>query len=252
MIHLGLKVKARKLISKVPMIKKAYYCNCCNYNITEFFPYGGSSEIYKKHNIIGGGKRKACCPICGSIDRWRWFQYVLENHTDILTGEYSVLHFAPEREIKKRMMQNEKCWYLSGDLLKENADIVMDITDIPLKDDLFDYVIVNHVMSYVRDEKKAFDEIKRVLKKTGTLIVSFPICTDTDTFERFDITTDEESLKVFGVKGNCRMYGRDYKERLEGYGFEVREFKPTMELSASEIERLALIPEDSLLFCTIK
>lgn len=250
MLHLGLKVKARKVIAKVPFIKKNYYCICCNHAVTHFDPYGGTSDIYKKYHIIGGGRRNSKCPICGSVDRWRFTLYVLKEYTKIFTDKCAVLHFAPEAEVRKAILKNQDCWYISGDLLKENADFVMDITDIPFKNDQFDYIIVNHVMSYIKDEKKAMEEIKRCLKPDGILIMSFPICTDVDTYENFDANTQAECMDLFGVSGNCRMYGKDYRERIENYGFKIRTYSPQNLLSTVQIREWALIPDDIIMFCT--
>lgn len=252
MLHLGLKVKMRKIIAKIPFIPKKYYCICCGNAVTHFEAYGGTSDLYKKYHIIGGGRRNSKCPICGSIDRWRWTLYILQAYTKIFSEKCAVLHFAPEPEVRKAIAANQNCWYITGDILKENADIIMDITDIPFKEKWFDYIIVNHVMSYIRDERKAMDELRRCLKTTGTLIMSYPICMDVDTYEDFDASTQEEYMKLFGVSGNCRMYGKDYKERMEGYGFNVKIFSPQDIFTDDQIREWALIPDDVLLFCTLK
>ncbi len=252
MLHLGLKVKARKIIAKIPFIKKKYYCICCKNAVTHFELYGGKSDIYKKYHIIGGGRRYCKCPICGSIDRWRWTLYVLENYTRIFSEKCAVLHFAPEPEIKKAISANHECWYITGDLLKENADIEMDITDIPFINNQFDYIIVNHVMSYIKDEKKAMSELWRCLKPSGTLIMSFPICMDVDTYENFNANTQAEYMELFGVSGNCRMYGKDYKERIKRYGFAVKTYSPQNVITENQIREWALIPDDVLMFCTKK
>ena len=252
MLHLGLKVKGRKIIAKLPFVRKDYFCICCQNAITHFDAYGGTSEVYEKHHIIGGGRRNCKCPICESIDRWRWTLYVLHEYTKIFSERSNVLHFAPEAGVKNAISLNPNCWYMTGDLLKENGDIVMDITDIPFKDNLFDYIIVNHVMSYVKNEKKAMDELKRCLKPSGTLIMSFPICTDRDTYENLDIRAQEESMKLFGVTGNCRMYGKDYRERIEGYGFTVEIYSPQDILKDDDLRRWGLMRDDILMLCRIQ
>lgn len=41
----------------------------------------------------------------------------------------------------------------------------------------FDYVILNHVLEHVQNEKDALEEIWRVLKENGKFIFSMPIKT---------------------------------------------------------------------------
>lgn len=45
---------------------------------------------------------------------------------------------------------------------------------IPFKDDMFDVVVIHHVLEHVYDLQKAMDEITRVMKDTGKLIVVVP------------------------------------------------------------------------------
>jgi ubiquinone/menaquinone biosynthesis C-methylase UbiE len=47
-----------------------------------------------------------------------------------------------------------------------------DIEDMPLEDNKFDVVISNCVLNLVPDKRRAFDEIKRVLKPGGHFCVS--------------------------------------------------------------------------------
>jgi SAM-dependent methyltransferase len=201
-----------------------YYCNCCDSNIFKFRKWGSDAEIYNKHHIIGG-ERKCLCPKCGSIDCHSWMMYVL---------------------------QNSKCWYVSGDIRKGVADISMDICDIPLKDNLFDYIIINHVMSYIVDEKKAFDEMKRCLKDNGIIIMSFPVCTDMDTWENKDALRDGTSYEIFGTSDNVRMYGKDYRRHIENFGLSVKTYSPKDILGDGEIEKYNLIADDITILATVQ
>lgn len=49
---------------------------------------------------------------------------------------------------------------------------VIDAQDIPFGDDEFDVVIANHMLYHVPDRRKAFAEIRRVLKPTGRFYTS--------------------------------------------------------------------------------
>ena len=43
------------------------------------------------------------------------------------------------------------------------------------EDESFDYIIMNHVLEHIMDEQAALYELKRCLKDTGILILSFPV-----------------------------------------------------------------------------
>ncbi len=237
----------KRVLSKAnPFLDKK--CLCCGYRVNRWLPWGSNSGIYKEHTIIGGGRRDCLCPICGAIDRHRWLEYVLTNYTDIYSSEKRVLHFAPEKSVRKKLENSDKCWYISGDIDKDVAPLYLDVLDIPFKDKWFDYIIINHVVSYIKDEKKCFDELKRCLKDEGILIMSFPVRMDVDTYSRYDLSS-EESEREFGTANNCRMYGRDFKEYLKKYGIDVyKTYSPAEMLNDDEIDKYGLLSSDLLIF----
>ena len=132
------------------------------------------------------------------------------------------------------------------------ADYQAEITNLhQFADRTFDYVIANHVLEHIHDEAKAFSELKRVLKKDGRLIISFPICTDMLTYKDNSITSREGRLKAFGQEDHVRLYGTDFKEHIESYGLDVKVYTPQESLTREEIERYALILDDVMMVCTI-
>ncbi len=194
------------------------------------------------------------CPYCGNNDRTRWQYYVLKNYTGLTTESgIRVLHFAPEKPSSKLIKSNPNCTYITADIVPGIADYAADMTNLhQFGDGSFDYVIANHVLEHIQDEAKAFSELKRVLKPNGKLIISFPICTDMLTYEDASITTEEGRLKAFGQRDHVRLYGTDFKERIEGYGFEVRVYRPEGALSPEEIEKYSLIKDDVMMVCSVR
>lgn len=49
---------------------------------------------------------------------------------------------------------------------------IADCQELPFKDESFDCVVANHVLFYVKDKKKALEEIRRVLKPNGVFVCS--------------------------------------------------------------------------------
>lgn len=132
------------------------------------------------------------------------------------------------------------------------ADYQADITNLhQFKDGAFDYVIANHVLEHIPYEAKAFSGLKRVLKKNGRLVISFPICTDMLTYKDSSITSREGRLKAFGQEDHVRLYGTNFKEHIESYGLDVKVYTPQESLTSEEVERYALIPDDVIMICTI-
>lgn len=229
-----------------------HYCNICKSNVSGFNPSGIDEDIFKKHRIIGGGYRtNSKCPVCGSIDRERFLYYVVNRFTNISYGKVKVLHFAPENCVIKMVQDNIYCDYYSADYEYGRAVHQIDATDIPFKDNMFDYVIMNHVLEHIKSEKRALAELKRVLKSTGKLYLSFPICTDQKTIEETDDLLPEQRLVQFGQIDHVRLYGTDYKERIEKAGFKVNILRPYELLSNERISQWGLIKDDVILECFV-
>lgn len=232
------------------------YCNICFRRIKKFKAYTPlhkiDKELFEKHHIIGGGYREeAICPYCGSVDRIRWQLWVLEQYPDIFKGECSILHIAPEEEISRKIQHNDLCDYYSGDIDLKMAAHKMDIRELPFRDNFFDYIIVNHVLIYVEEEEKAINELKRVLKRSGKIFLSFPIAADMDTYENAELKTMEERLRAYGQEGQVRLYGKDYKGRLEKYGLKVEAMTPKLQCNDEMINRYGWIRDDVMCICSL-
>lgn len=229
------------------------YCIVCKNYFKEFLPTGINERIFNNYHIIEGGYRKDCiCPCCGAGDRERWLYYVLENKTDIAEISGRILHFAPERGAMDYITQNKKIDYYTADIVMGKAMHVTDITDIQYRDATFDYVVCNHVMEHVADEKEAVNEIKRVLKADGKWIFSFPICTDMATYEDSTIVSPEARLKAYGQTDHVRLYGNDYKTRFENYGLDLQIFSPEREIDPINISKYGFIKDDVIIVATKK
>lgn len=226
---------------------RRYYCNLCSQNLPLMLKFGHESPVFSSKKIIGGGVRNlAVCPFCGSLDRNRWVEYVLENETKIYAKKSDILHFAPEAAIEARMRTLHQERYITADIEVGRADRVIDITGIDFPDDSFDYIICNHILEHIKDEAKAFYELQRCLREDGEIIFSVPVCWEEKTIEDDTVNTDEKRLLVYGQKDHVRLYGNDLGERLEKYGFETKLCRVDEKLSKEQIERMCLIPEDAV------
>jgi len=142
--------------------------------------------------------------------------------------------------------------YVTADLESPLAKVKMDIHEVPFGDNTFDVIFCNHVMEHVQDDIKAMSELRRVMKPTGWAVVQVPFFypLKEETFEDSAITGSRDREKAFGQDDHVRMYGRDYPERLREAGFTVREDNFVQSLSAKDIERFVLPPEEVIFYCT--
>lgn len=236
--------------SLFPALRGRKYCNLCGRESALFYRHGINSPASAR--IVGGGIRKECvCPRCHSLDRYRWVLYVIEHDTRILTAPCRVLHIAPEAGIAQKIRsENPQCAYVTGDIRPGKADRVVDITRMQdFADASFDYVLMNHVLEHVSDEAAAVREIKRVLAADGMAVLSFPMTLSQKTFEDPRIVSEQERLRVYGQRDHCRLYGYDAQERLAAYGFRVERRTAKDCLKPDELQRLSLIPEDTIFLC---
>lgn len=236
--------------ASIPILGRRKYCNICGRHSFFFMPYGIRSEVFKELDIIGGGRRKECdCPFCHSHDRFRWCYCLLKEHTNILSDSCTVLHIAPETQIALNVSKNSNCQYYTGDITPGRAEYVVDVTDMKFKDEFFDYIIINHVLEHIPDEKKAMMELKRCLKREGMLILSFPICRNRETLEDPTVVTEADRLRYYGQVDHCRIYGMDCADHLKQYGFDITSYMVRDCLDQEQARRLSLIPDDTVYFC---
>ncbi|MEG3066539.1 methyltransferase domain-containing protein [Acetomicrobium sp.] len=113
----------------------------------------------------------------------------------------------------------------------------------------FDCIICYHVLEHIPDDQMAMKEIFRVLKPGGWAILQVPILRD-KTFEDPSVITPEDRERVFGQRDHVRIYGLDYKDRLEQAGFSVKVDDYVKQLSSDVIERYGLMKDENIYFCS--
>ena len=227
-------------------------CPCCGWEGIEFLPNG--VEI----------RKNARCPKCDSLERHRMYFLYLKNKIPN-DQSISVLHFAPERIITRLFKSHSNVEYLSADIDPSKAMRKEDITETSFADDAFDIIFCSHVLEHITDDHKAMKELFRILKPDGFAILLVPIKEKFNgriidqTFEDFSVTQPAERERVFGQSDHVRVYGRDYKDRLEKAGFRVAIEKFVESLPPELVERYALLPQhpsasetDGWIYCCTK
>ena len=221
---------SRRIYALIFFTGSKYGCPICDRSFRKFFPYREGLEV--KENVF--------CPYCGSAERHRLEFLFFSQYTNIFSRKNKVLHFAPEPIFTEYFCKNHSIEYISGYIEKGRAMCVMDITDIQFEDGRFDYIICNHVLEHVLDEKKALSEIKRVLKPRGKAIITVPISYTSETTLERPTSSDQERLELYGQHDHVRLYGADFPDRLRNFGFEVETFSAGIEISSEMVEQYRL------------
>ena len=214
---------------------KRVECPCCGWRGRNFISYRG--------------RKNEVCPQCQSMQRHRFLYMLLKR---IFTKHElpsrskpralrqfatnpKILHVAPEfLSIGKFLKNKAKDGYLSIDIYLGIAMKVMDIRNLAgIADDSFDLVFACAVLEHVKEEEKALNEIKRVLKpNNGIAILYVPV--NKAIKETYEFT--EKQIEQ-DINHHVREYGLDFFERLKKCGFVV-----------DAVSGLAFSNEERLLF----
>jgi ubiquinone/menaquinone biosynthesis C-methylase UbiE len=126
----------------------------------------------------------------------------------------------------------------------------IDMTNIQYSENSFSVILCSHVLEHIPEDIKAMKELYRVLSNDGWAILQVPLDNNREsTFEDFSITSPEERQKYFGRFDHCRLYGRDYKDRLTEAGFEVTVDDYVRNFSAADVEKYGLEDWEDVYFC---
>jgi len=188
-------------------------CNICDKHYSNF------ADFNNRRNVM--------CPNCFSLERHRLLYDYLKTQTDIFSGGKHILHFAAEKCLAKVLEKNND--YLTADLMNQFIHLIevkpkyiMSVTNISFDDNLFDYVICNHVLEHVQNDILAISQIYSVLKPGGQAILQVPINFSSKiTLEEISLTRKERRM-LYGSPDHIRYYAEgDYLERLSSAGFSV-------------------------------
>ena len=196
----GLRAPIFKLLNNKSKYK--YDCPICGYH----------GPFMDKNNRL-----RAKCPKCGELERARMAMLVVNQiYDDKKASETDVLHISPENFLRKIFKEKYKS-YISSDLYREDVDHQFDIQSIPYSDNSFDLVFASHVLEYVKDDKQAIKEIKRVLRPGGLAFLPVPMLHD----KTIDFEERPPNKRII------RETGRDYFDRYREFFSEVTVYEPS-------------------------
>ena len=238
------RAKMRVLLALPVSVKRVlfhgrHYCPICESHIRGFEDFG-----YDRNQF---------CPVCSSMQRHRLAWLFFLQKTNLFDcNRKRMLHLAPEVALKPRLKCIPNMDYWTADLQDHKCIVIMDITDIQYPDNTFDIVFCSHVLEHIPDDRKAMRELARVLKPEGWAVFMVPLNAQQTTEEDPSITNPAERERLFWQHDHVRLYGPDFKDRLEKEGFKVTVIKPSQIASAEDCMRMGLPIQDSIFFCMKK
>ena len=162
-------------------------------------------------------RHRAKCPKCGELERARMAMLVVNQiYDDLKASQTDVLHISPENFLRKIFKKKYKS-YISSDLYRKDVDHQFDIEEIPYPDNSFDLVFASHVLEYVKNDKKAINEIKRVLRPGGLAFLPVPMLHE----KTIDFEERPPNKRII------RETGVDYFDRYREVFTEVKVYEPS-------------------------
>jgi SAM-dependent methyltransferase len=195
-------------------------------------------------------RANAICWRCGSHERHRALWLYLQRNPELLGATRSLLHFAPEWCLRRRLETIPNIRYVTADLDPAGVALRLDITALALGDGAFDAILCSHVLEHVEEDAAAIRELHRVLGPGGWAIVMVPLDTQrASTYEDPALRTPEDRQREFWQSDHVRLYAPDVADRLTAAGFEVTVERIAQELGARAAARYGLLESDYVFVC---
>lgn len=217
----------RKFVNGLGNKRKCYICENTFSHFTKF--WGGSqniSEFHRKLDEVGSDLDNFGCMFCGCSDRIRHlFMYFDKLELWNRIENSKILHFAPESHLSIKISEQKPLEYIKADLFPISKDIQnIDATMIPFENDMFDFLIANHILEHIPDYRKALSEFYRVLKPGGIAILQTPYSKLLrNNLEDDGIDSDDLRLYFHGQKDHVRTFGeQQFLKSLEEAGFNLQ------------------------------
>ncbi len=235
-----------------------YTCPVCGHSFRKMLPGGFNLPVIKEKHIVGAGRRdNDICPYCQSTDRDRLIYLYLKYEQSFFEQPLNLLHIAPEPALYKIFSHSPTIDYHPATKYTEGFYYstkieTADVLDLHYNEASFDWVICNHVLEHIPDDRLALQEIFRVLKPGGKALLQVPYSLQLDkTFEDNSKVSEADREKYFGQFDHVRIYGRDYPDRLRKAGFVVYQISQQHDFKhiSTSLDKFAVNPEEQLFIC---
>jgi SAM-dependent methyltransferase len=226
----------RRLFNTLRYFGWSHFCPVCQSHVRLFLPH-----------VSGGVSRPdADCPVCKSSERHRLAWLYFTRRTNLFKDNLTMVHFAPEAEISKNLFRIPSLNYITADLHR-GVMLGADIASIPLLDNSVDVIYCSHVLNMIPDDHLGMKELYRILRPGGWALLQVPIRSG-GTLEPLSSSNPMDRDRLFGHADMFRIYGPDFKQRLERAGFAVSVDTLFQSLHEKEIRRFG-VKDEKLYVC---
>ena len=218
--------RSNRKIASIPGLKPKF-CVACGHSVGRFLAYRGGCAaqppLMRALGMVGSDIDNFECPRCGAHDRERHLQlYLAASELWSRMAGMRILHIAPERHLSQRILALSPVAYVRCDLHPETEEVKrVDIEAMPFADASQDLVIANHVLEHVEDDRRALQEIRRVLVPGGSAILQTPYSSILQkTWSDLGIRSNEARLQAYGQEDHVRLFGKDIFARFAAGGLK--------------------------------
>ena len=216
--------------------KKAYECPCCGWTGVRFLPHISISYCSFDH----------VCPDCLAHARHRSHHLLYSDYMSFEQRRGLLLYVSPEQAsfpffqgCSKIKVETSNYQAAPTDYYFGNTTYELDLMEISLENERFDYIICHHVVEHVPNDRIAMGELFRILKTGGLLILSVPISNQEKTIEY-----GEANLMM---DNHFYRYGQDFVFRIPK-GFKVTPWNVHDYVNASLMKKYGLQSDTDTVF----
>lgn len=245
---------------------KAKKCSVCGNSMAHFEDIENhkknNSEFLKKLDVVGMQTTNFRCVFCGSNNRLRLLFLFFDKLGLWQTfTNASILHIAPESQLCRKIISLNVGNYIVGDLNPNRYNNLsdcnikiqeIDATDIQYPSEKFDIILFSHILEHIPEDKKALNELYRVLKKDGYIIIQTPYSKFLKhSFFDENIRTEEDRLYFYGLHDHVKLFSeQDLIKSITDAGFLPKIKKTTDYFSEAEMLSYGLERNEDLLMFT--
>jgi hypothetical protein len=127
---------------------------------------GGTEFVPGPNGRMSATGRLPRCAGCGSLERHRSIRQAFATIPKPMLAWRRALQFAPDRSIDPDAFRSFEGSRYGG----ENS---IDLQEIPRADGSYDWITLNHVLEFVPDDRKGFEEVVRVSSDVSIIHITF-------------------------------------------------------------------------------
>lgn len=149
-----------------------FVCPACEYE-------GPFIDVFE----TSGFRKNAQCPKCGAFERHRLQFLTLEKLAGLCDfPEMAMLHIGPDLFFRKKFKKTFKSYTHAEIVVKSRVGLKARSANLPFDKASFDFIFASEVFEFLKDEARALEEIRRVIRPGGVAVLPVPILAE-DTIE---------------------------------------------------------------------